>query len=75
MYIYKERNENPTRGGRTRIVTWMLSIEFGTFSLHLSIVIRDETWGRVGAIALGPWRRRARGGFRGRVAFADASRV
>lgn len=53
----------------------MLSTEFGTFSLHLSIVIREETWGRVGAIVLGPRRRRARGGFQGIVAFADASQV
>ena len=40
--------------------------------MHLSIDIREETRGRVGAVALGPRRRRLRGGFLGIVALADA---
>lgn len=72
--IWKEKIEKPTRGGKTLIVTRMLGTSAPS-CMHFSIVIRDETRGRAGAIALGPRRRRFRGGFLGIVALADARRA
>jgi hypothetical protein len=74
--IWKEKKKKPTRGGKTLIVIRMLGTSAPS-CMHFSIVIRDETRGRVGAIALGPRRldRRFRGGFRGIVALADARRA
>jgi hypothetical protein len=73
--ICKQKKEKLTRGGKTLIVIRMLGTSAPS-CMHFSIVILDETRGRVGAIALGPRRRRRfRDGFRGIVALADARRA
>lgn len=73
--VKNKNKKKPTRGGKTLIVIRIVGTSAPS-CIHLSTVIRDETRGRVGAVALGPRRRRfGKDGFLGIVALADERRA
>ena len=75
--VKNKNKKKPTRGGKTLIVIRIVGTSAPSCQcIHLSTVIRDKTRGRVGAIALGPRRRRfGKDGFLGIVALADERRA